>query len=194
MGHDDAVIGRHAHEESVEHATVSVEARHIDVRVPGTVAPGEVDVLGEVLFAVLLADHPGAVELFGDLLPFLLRALSAGGVDALGRVGIHRFQHVLVLVRLDGFQGNILLRQFHGLRDMGFHEGPLLVGQERSGLRTVQDVEQPLVVDDLGRERTGKEDVVVPGGGDEVRALVIMLHDVRGDSATVDGVHFHAGG
>ena len=77
---------------------------------------------------------------------------------------------------------------------MGLDKRPLLFGEECLRLRAVQDVEQPLVVDDLRGEGAGEEDVVVLCGGDEVRARVIVLHDVGRDGAAVDGVDFHSGG
>lgn len=91
MGHDDIFTAGHPHQDAGEFTVINIQARHVDVGVPFAVSPGEVNVVGKILFAVLLADIFFTIETCCQCLPLILRIFASGRINAFGCIGVHGF-------------------------------------------------------------------------------------------------------
>lgn len=91
MGHDDVFTAGHPHQDACEFSIIDIKARHVDEGMPFAVAPGEVNVVGEILFAVLLTDIFFSIEICCQCLPLILRIFSSGRINSFGSIGVHGF-------------------------------------------------------------------------------------------------------
>ena len=83
MGNDYILFAAHAHQYTDKLSVVDVQSRHVDIRVPLTVSPGEINIVRHILSAVFLADIAFSVKVSNNLLPFFLRIIFTCRIDSL---------------------------------------------------------------------------------------------------------------